>query len=461
MKINLIYGPPGTGKTTKLLSILDECFKRGTPPEKIAFVSFTKKGTYEGKDRAIVKFGFNESRFTYFRTIHSLAFRFLELRPDKMITKKHYKELSKKLNMSFTGYYTEDLRNDDDKYLFCETLERNTNYTAQTLKDSINNKIYEWVKREYNAYKKLNKIYDYTDIVELAINRNISINVDVAIIDEAQDLTNLQWLFVWKAFSTCKEMYIAGDDDQAIYEWSGADTKQFLSLNKKADNVIVLNKSYRLPKQIHFYSNSIVNRINNRIAKEYAPNNEEGSIKYSNSIKEINIDNVTSWMILCRNNYFLNEVCEYLYEKGIVYTRNDKLSYSPVIIKAIIAHNNVRNGLNDSNKYLAVKNMSKQTFVDSWFNEFDKISLSTRIYYKKIIDSINICVPVIVSTIHGVKGGEANNVVLLLQYTKAIEENYLKNSDSELRCYYVAVTRARKNLYLVNSQGTNGYKIFK
>ena len=51
------YGPPGTGKTTTLLNIIEEHIEKGTPPERIAFISFSVKAANEGKNRAHARFG--------------------------------------------------------------------------------------------------------------------------------------------------------------------------------------------------------------------------------------------------------------------------------------------------------------------------------------------------------------------------------------------------------------------
>ena len=54
--IDLIFGAPGTGKTTYLIDILEKELKENDP-DRIAYVSFTRKGTYEGKNRAMEKDG--------------------------------------------------------------------------------------------------------------------------------------------------------------------------------------------------------------------------------------------------------------------------------------------------------------------------------------------------------------------------------------------------------------------
>jgi len=42
-KTKIILGPPGTGKTHNLLNLVEQELAKGTPPDRIAFVAFTKK----------------------------------------------------------------------------------------------------------------------------------------------------------------------------------------------------------------------------------------------------------------------------------------------------------------------------------------------------------------------------------------------------------------------------------
>ncbi len=61
------------------------------------------------------------------------------------------------------------------------------------------------------------------------------------------------------------------------------------------------------------------------------------------------------------------------------------------------------------------------------------------------------------STIHAMKGGEDDNVAVYLGSTKNCVEG--KHPEDEHRIFYVAVTRAKQNLYLIESDKTYRYEI--
>jgi superfamily I DNA/RNA helicase len=53
------------------------------------------------------------------------------------------------------------------------------------------------------------------------------------------------------------------------------------------------------------------------------------------------------------------------------------------------------------------------------------------------------------STIHGAKGGEADNVLLLTDLSTKFASEYDKNPDDVNRLLYVGITRARQSLHIV------------
>jgi len=460
--VEMVFGAPGCGKTTYLISLLKELLNRYDPNE-IAFVSFTKKGSYEGRDRALEEFNqFKEEDFTYFRTLHSLAFRELGISTYEMISRKNYKEFSKSMGMSFLGYYTEDFINNDDKYLFNISLKKNNLDLFNKTDKELDLLKFNFISKNYERYKKEMGILDFDDLLTNYIYRDKPLPVKIAIIDEAQDLTTLQWNFCKVAFRNCEKIFIAGDDDQAIYEWSGADIKQFLSFTKNSRDIKILEKSYRLKSNILEFSKRFSSQISNRIDKVFDSCQGEGRITFHNSIEELVINSEETYYFLSRNNYFLPILKEFIMNKGVAFSYKNKPFIKSSIYRAIKKYENYRqhNKLNDIRRDLELLRFLKKDLIGFpvWYEAFE-MPTQEATYYRDLFknktdpedNKVNI------STIHGVKGGEADNVVVLLNITKNIENALRTNFDSELRCIYVALTRAKKNLHIIYSNSKFGY----
>ena len=464
MKINMILGPPGTGKTTTLLNILESELMH-VDPERIAYVSYTRKGAYEGRDRARDKMDLKITQLPYFRTLHSIAYRQQGITQGGMLedNKDLIKKFSEKLGMKFSGYYTEDFTHNDDRYLFFDFLHRNNPKTAASYLFDLNVDLLKWVRNNYRRFKTTVNMPDYTDLIENFCKDNEPLPVDVAIIDEAQDLTTLQWQMIWIAFRNCKRVYIAGDDDQAIYEWSGADVEYFLGIKGEID---ILSKSYRLPDMIHSYSDTITKYIEHRIPKEYTSNGDKGELHKILNFREVDINNNESWLFLSRNNWYLDDIEEWLKDKGEVFYRKEKLSLNPSVKKAILKHTLMckpeYKGTPQDNQMVTFYCKEHPKYDKPWYEEFTQLKPETIKYFRRVIGAKTDLgkVNIKISTIHGVKGGEADNVVLLLDVNKAVHKNMDSHNDAEMRCYYVGVTRARKRLYLVTPSTKYSYPLF-
>lgn len=454
----MIFGPPGTGKTTTLLNILEKELNT-VKPHEIAFVSFTRKGSYEGKERACKKFNLSEENVPYFRTLHSLAFRTLGTKRHDMIDKGHYKEFSKALGMTFAGYYTEELKHNDDAYLFFDILQRNNKKAASKFATLLSASKIRHVQQNYHQFKRQLNILDFTDLIESFIIRKEKIPVKVAIVDEAQDLTTLQWQMVLCAFRDCERLYLAGDDDQAVYEWSGADVNFFL--NFRGAQIKILDKSYRLPDLIVDFSKKIINKIPNRIVKNYQGAGKKGEIKIINNLSQLSIDNQKSWLFLARNNYFLNKYKEFFENEGIVYKFKGELSVKKTEINAIKTYTQCQKGSGHLPSLVKIVLKTNANIKAPWFDSF-KWPQPKICYYRNLIANQNLQLTdskIAIETIHSIKGGEADNVVILEDITKSVKNNMENNSDSEHRIFYTGVTRTKENLFILQNETKNYYNL--
>jgi len=458
MEKTIIFGGPGCGKTYYLLNLIEELLATYKPHE-IAFVSFTRAGAYNGRSRAMEKFGYSEQSFPYFRTLHSIAFQQGQLSKTDVVTSKEYYAFSKAIGMKFTGYYTEDFTGGDDIYLFYYFLFKNNALRAKDIEIQLNTKTYAYVESMYNKFKLQRGLTDYTDMIEHFVQDKKALPVKIAIIDEAQDLTTLQWQMCSVAFRSCEKVYIAGDDDQAVYEWNGADVERFLNIKGKR---VILDKSYRMPSRILLFAQQISDRITKRVVKNFQPREEGGDIFMYNSIEDVPVTRDGEWYLLARNNYHLDEYREHLKKKGILFSDKGVSSIQKTLIQAIrmYEHRRQTGECTEINKLKIQQKLKRNADITlPWYDTFELDT--TEIDYIRDILANNGKLEqskITVNTFHGVKGGEADNVVVVMSFTRRVSQAFDDAMDSELRCLYVGCTRSKKNLHIVFKNSQYGYE---
>ena len=497
----VILGPPGCGKTHHLLSLMDKLIARGYAPNRIAFVSFTKKAVNEAVDRACKKFTLKGQDLPYFRTVHSLCFRALKMTKSDMMDRTSFKELGDLLGYKFEGTFDESetgLPTGDekgDKLLFLDNFARITCKPLRQVweQEGQGFEYYELLRLSdgLKQFKASKLLLDFTDLLTRFVEWKKPVDVDIAIIDEAQDLSTLQWEVLKVAFGKAKMVYIAGDDDQSIYKWSGADTDIFLDLGGKKT---VLHQSYRIPKSIYKRANRIIGNVAKRLEKPFMPRVCEGFIDILPTVDYIKIDPEQTTLLLVRNVFLLDRIAKILRNQGHPFLgRHGYSSIKQSHIDTIIAWEHLRKGGSVTAKkakdiyasmqigaYLArgakvsldkVDNDKQVTLEDLkskygllrdalWHEALEGIDLSSRAYYLSILKSgrkLTAVPKISINTIHGVKGGEGDHVILLPDMSSRTYAQYQVDPTDEHRVAYVAVTRAKERLSIVLPSSTKAY----
>ena len=496
----IILGPPGTGKTTTLLNLVDQFIQQGVRPKQIGYFSFTRKAAREAATRAAEKFGLDaEKDLENFRTLHSFAFQRLGMTKEKMMTAEDYREFGKMVGIPIkTGKHSDEdgTFNSDNEYLTIMNTARVKRMdlleyydSRQNILDIERDTLY-LLSEELKRYKKEKGLKDFTDLLEDFIKQENKPSFEALFIDEAQDLSLIQWEMVRSMWVNANKTYIAGDDDQAIFKWAGADVDHFIALKEEVNDIKVLDQSYRIPGgPIHELSQKIISKIQNRFDKDYKPRTEHGILRRYSDVTQVDMSK-GNWLVLSSANHFLDdvkEVCElrgwYYQHRGMNsvplkllialnnwerWRKKDAIQgatnlLGPIEIKNIYEYlgSNVSPGFrtgklfHSEEKYTLKECMEKYGLLTDkvWYESFDGLDTITENYIRNMRangEQINKNPRIIMSTIHGAKGGEADKVLLMQDLTNAALETMSYDPDELHRLFYTGATRAKRELHVLD-----------
>ena len=521
MKRNIIIGPPGTGKTTYLKNKVQKLLQSGScTSQEIGYFSFTVKASEEIRDRIVADS--NEKytdetvkiAFPYFSTLHSLAYKRLQLQQSQIMDEADYKDLSRISGHEFINKMVKgngmDFSMPSAKSEYQDII--NLAYSKYPNDEDRLGKIFR--ERKLNNYGARNAIeqmdldlrkfkndrdkFEYVDYFIQFLKKKNAPKLKYLFIDEAQDLSRQQWDVVdmLQKESGAIETYVAGDDDQAIFRWAGADIEHFIKMANDENNTIIpLTQSYRIPVSVHTLATKLAQGISTRIDKEYRPREEEGVRKVLN-IRPLNkgLEN-GDWLILCRTHEIVKQVCDSLEVYGWLYKRYGKSVINFKYIEAIRAWTKLQKGEKVSGvdcdliynymdrtrierNYGVFKGQPEDLFsLDNlissyglrpiiekenvkgmpWYIALNAAGFRKKINYLRSImrsgNKLDQNPRIEVSTIHASKGGERDNVMLLTDLSfgpyKSSKENQ-QGKDDEARVFYVGATRAKKELHIVH-----------
>lgn len=526
----LLYGPPGTGKTHSGLEWLAERVEQdGAEVERAAFVSFTNAAVDEAKGRLSDRFGIDPAELPYCRTLHSLCKQSLGI-TGEWLADDRLVEFAEEF-----GYNLETTRKaagDDD----VETLRERAgsdaplmaiwdfarhrlipdaengwqafaDYSPESVAFAPAGRFQAFVE-DYERWKTTNYLRDYTDLLTEYLASPEPLNVSVAVVDECQDLSPLLWEVADRLFANAEYRATLGDDDQAIYSYSGAEPA--LMNGRKARHKVKLTQSYRLPRVVTETALGIIEQNEGREPKRIVPTAEEGTAERAAYLDDLPLLNGESWFVLARNWKILKHLLPSLEEAGIPYLYGGK-RYSPwqdkgplravrAILKLaagqaitltelepLLARTSSQRGEKPGAWAYGSKRQVARRIVEtpaarvtwrellglgmtSWGWErvmredftvlTREISAGDLVTYEmaRKHGTLFHAPKVTLSSIHARKGQEADNVVCSLACTGGPARAMLRpwRMEEERRVAYVGVTRARKRFYGLMAQPTEG-----
>jgi len=541
MKKIRIAGPPGTGKTTKLVNIyythLDEY-----SPTDIMVISHTNTAAdhIRGKiydNKSIESFQTETNKEIFHLVKQSKATLEENVTTVHKFCKNRVKgkafliddyDILKTIYPMFEKYTSNKKFNSVQGLFAVHPFFRFVSFARDNGKESLQywrslsfdeQKDYEYtieelivMEKDYVKFKnneKINgrttKILDFQDMVEDFYNNKeeserLCKDIKVLIIDEAQDSSVIQRKAEEVMSKNVDYFYKAGDPDQAIFEFAGADPDSFH--REFANPEIELEQGYRCPRVINDYCKKIIQDVweeynYTRVWKPREENGKtvEGEIFNLSSLTQDPFASELKNRILNTKENFIftyrggepRDMINYIMQIGIPvkisnkekskfkfkYPTNDVknqrefLTFSKGEMKSLTKIKAVFKGMHSQYKLKTIEELESvdsgsydiNWLVDKGFvvpgvkdiNDFQMISKVETLHMKNYIRDIvknNRDLEdkrVFLENIHTIKGKEFDNVVLDFKLTKP------ENIFSKKRMKFVACSRAKKTLWLLKS----------
>ncbi len=276
-----VFGPPGTGKTSRLATrdVPRAIDKYGS--DQVMVTSFTKAAARE--------ITFKRSRKTgktiplpkeNVGTMHSILYHAMGA-PD-IVEVQHIDEWNEQNPMfSISGGKVQSM--DESCSMGSITKEGDKLLNAVNIRRNKLIPLSKWTsdqKKFYNAwcvFKQEVNAVDFTDLIEKGLYEfdEAPCKPSVIFIDEAQDFTKLQLTCIrnWGKFADW--IVLVGDDDQCIYEFTGADSQAFINPPVADKYKTVLNQSWRVPRTVFQRALAVIHGVKTREEKQYSPRIDE------------------------------------------------------------------------------------------------------------------------------------------------------------------------------------------
>lgn len=338
----LVIAGAGTGKTRTIIHRAVYLLSQGVRPDKILILSFTRKSAREIVERINQFQDTGVSLNLSGQTFHSWCSHIIKNNPQvfeqhdytlldsedvdslfKLLFIQKYKNnksINQKLYLKIQSVYSYMI-NTRKSLVDAIKIQECSNMNEQETENYIkqNENVFKEIMKDYIAYKKKNKLFDYDDLLYITANglgqneearKFISSKYEHILIDEFQDTNPLQYQLLESFYDNC-HLFCVGDDAQSIYAFRGADFKSMHNFTKIVPDSekLYLNINYRSTQEILDISNWLLEQSPidyNKHLKAKRGSGIKPAIEYM--YDEYSEANAVTDKIL---SYFLNKNIEY------------------------------------------------------------------------------------------------------------------------------------------------------
>ena len=292
---HLILAGAGSGKTrvlTHRIGWLHEVM--GVPTHGIFAVTFTNKAAGEMRQRIDAQLPAG-SRGMWIGTFHGLAHRLLRLHFNEARLPEGFQVLDSDDQLRLVKRVVQQLGIDDAKYppkqiAWWINEQKDEGRRAGHIQPAPHDLWSETLRQAYAAYQERCDRAGLVDFAELLLRAHELLRDNPALlmhyrarfghllVDEFQDTNAIQYAFVRVLAGDTGQVFVVGDDDQAIYGWRGAkveNVQRFLR-DFPGAQTIRLEQNYRSSGNILGAANAVIAHNPDRIGKQLWTDAGEG-----------------------------------------------------------------------------------------------------------------------------------------------------------------------------------------
>lgn len=515
----LTLAGPGSGKTTVLTERTVRLSRMLEDPSKILCVTFTNAAGEEMANRylkALKSFDESKDKKPVFKTVHSFCNEIIRAYEKENSIKYRRIEGENKAKDSIIVELYKEINGEFPESNMIEKL-RAVNCNSKKIPEIKNVKK---IMERYETYKKEKNFIDFDDMILMAgeiltsdsgnkkaIRELFCRRFEYVQVDEAQDLTARQFE-IMEIIAANGNIFVVADDDQSIYGFRGAAPGCLFEFQKKYKDckTYYLTRNYRSVKSIVNHSCKFIKQNKERFDKNLYSQNEKGFApivkSFKNGIKQAeyvfketqrllmsepdlkigvlyrnNISGLLPRTVLngmkssykCNGEYYKTQEIEFL---DTIISQMRKIERKSIFVPTPAK---ILRTLKEDGWYTRLENYCRESgrdmyykdvvteFIEYLCNKTESVTQMVRFMDRIDNNSINKSVSVEFSTVHSSKGLEYDAVFIVDVIKGEFPGKGSTTGDAleeERRLFYVAMTRAKKFLYILYPQKKDDESLF-